>query len=132
MRKLKQGDEVIVNTGKDRGRTGTVLKVLPDDRVLGEVGQGWAQVTAELAHERSGPDRFLSDYRLFCGMVDRLGAGPEDGAAERIGGEQLVQPRVELGVLEVVTRHQHEEAAQREDRLEAAARVAVGEQVAVA
>ena len=36
MRKLKQGDEVIVNTGKDRGRTGTVLKVLPDDRVLVE------------------------------------------------------------------------------------------------
>lgn len=36
MRKLKQGDEVIVNTGKDRGRTGTVLKVLPGDRVLVE------------------------------------------------------------------------------------------------
>jgi large subunit ribosomal protein L24 len=36
VRKLKQGDEVIVNTGKDRGRTGTVLKVLPDDRVLVE------------------------------------------------------------------------------------------------
>jgi large subunit ribosomal protein L24 len=36
VRKLKQGDEVIVNTGKDRGRTGTVLKVLPGDRVLVE------------------------------------------------------------------------------------------------
>lgn len=33
---------------------------VPDDRVLGEVGEGWKQVTSELAHERSGPDRFLS------------------------------------------------------------------------
>ncbi len=36
MRKLKQGDEVIVNAGKERGRTGAVLKVLPGDRVLVE------------------------------------------------------------------------------------------------
>jgi large subunit ribosomal protein L24 len=33
---LKQGDEVIVNAGKERGRTGAVLKVLPGDRVLVE------------------------------------------------------------------------------------------------
>jgi len=28
---------------------------VPDDLVLGEVGQGWAQNTSELAHERGGP-----------------------------------------------------------------------------
>jgi alkylation response protein AidB-like acyl-CoA dehydrogenase len=38
---------------------------VPEDRVLGEVGQGWAQVTAELAHERSGPDRYLSVLGLL-------------------------------------------------------------------
>jgi large subunit ribosomal protein L24 len=37
MRKIKKGDEVIVITGKDKGRRGNVLKVLPeDDRVVVE------------------------------------------------------------------------------------------------
>lgn len=35
---------------------------VPDDLVLGEVGMGWAQNTSELAHERGGPDRWLSTY----------------------------------------------------------------------
>ena len=35
--KIKKGDRVIVLTGKDKGRTGTVLKVLPkEERVLVE------------------------------------------------------------------------------------------------
>lgn len=36
-----------------------------DDMVLGEIGQGWHQVTSELAFERSGPERFLSTYPLL-------------------------------------------------------------------
>jgi len=33
--KIKKGDKVVVLTGKDKGRTGTVLKVLPtENRVL--------------------------------------------------------------------------------------------------
>ncbi len=34
--KIKQGDEVVVVTGKDKGRRGTVLEVFADDRVLVE------------------------------------------------------------------------------------------------
>jgi len=33
-----------------------------DDSVLGNVGEGWKQVTGELALERSGPERFLSTF----------------------------------------------------------------------
>ena len=36
MRKIKKGDEVIVLTGKDKGRRGNVLRVLPTDRVIVE------------------------------------------------------------------------------------------------
>jgi large subunit ribosomal protein L24 len=36
MNKIKKGDEVIVITGKDKGRRGTVLQVYPDARVLVE------------------------------------------------------------------------------------------------
>ncbi len=34
MRKIKKGDEVIVITGKDKGRRGTVSSVLADGRLL--------------------------------------------------------------------------------------------------
>ena len=36
MNKIRKGDEIIVRTGKDKGRHGTVLQVLEDDRVLVE------------------------------------------------------------------------------------------------
>ena len=36
MRKIKRGDEVISITGKDKGKRGTVLRILPDSKVLVE------------------------------------------------------------------------------------------------
>ena len=36
MKKIKKGDEVIVITGKDKGRRGTVLQVFDNSRVLVE------------------------------------------------------------------------------------------------
>ncbi|NMO88563.1 acyl-CoA dehydrogenase family protein [Actinomycetospora sp. TBRC 11914] len=60
--------------------------VVPDERVLGEVGQGWAQVTAELAHERSGPDRYLSVLGLLRAFVAEHGKDLDEAAAEAFGG----------------------------------------------
>ncbi len=36
MNKIRKGDEVIIRTGKDKGRRGTVLQVFDDGRVLVE------------------------------------------------------------------------------------------------
>ena len=36
MKKLRKGDDVIVITGRDKGKTGTVLQVMANDRVLVE------------------------------------------------------------------------------------------------
>ena len=38
---------------------------LADDALIGAEGGGWAQVTAELAYERSGPERIYSSMVLF-------------------------------------------------------------------
>jgi hypothetical protein len=38
---------------------------LHDDALIGAEGQGWEQVTAELAFERSGPERLYSSIVLF-------------------------------------------------------------------
>lgn len=58
---------------------------VPDDMVVGNVGEGWSLVTGELAFERSTPDRFLTDYQLFRALVDRVGPEPDRGQAVRIG-----------------------------------------------
>jgi alkylation response protein AidB-like acyl-CoA dehydrogenase len=39
--------------------------LVPESMVLGEIGDGWHQVTSELAFERSGPERLLSTYPLL-------------------------------------------------------------------
>lgn len=38
---------------------------LNEDALVGQEGSGWDQVTAELAFERSGPERFYSSIALF-------------------------------------------------------------------
>lgn len=42
-----------------------------EDALLGQEGEGWQQVTAELAYERSGPERFLSTIPLLFEVVRR-------------------------------------------------------------
>lgn len=57
-----------------------------DAMVVGEVGQGWRQVTSELAFERSGPERFLSTFPLLVELVAALaGPGRPAHAAEAVG-----------------------------------------------
>jgi alkylation response protein AidB-like acyl-CoA dehydrogenase len=58
---------------------------VPDDMVVGQVGAGWDLVTGELAFERSTPDRFLTDFQLFKGLVDQIGPDPDRGQAVQIG-----------------------------------------------
>jgi large subunit ribosomal protein L24 len=36
MRKIRKGDDVVVTTGKDRGKRGTVLRILDDEHVVVE------------------------------------------------------------------------------------------------
>jgi alkylation response protein AidB-like acyl-CoA dehydrogenase len=58
---------------------------LPETALLGREGDGWNQVTSELAFERSGPERFLSSFWLFVELVRALGPEPSDAGAIAIG-----------------------------------------------
>lgn len=51
MNRIKKGDEVIVITGRDKGRRGTVLRVFEDDRVLVE------NINVVKKHTRPNPQR---------------------------------------------------------------------------
>jgi len=58
---------------------------VPDNRRVGDEGDGWKQVTAELAFERSGPERYLSSYRLLVTLIDRLAEAPDSRATVTVG-----------------------------------------------
>jgi large subunit ribosomal protein L24 len=51
MNRIKKGDEVIVITGRDKGRRGTVLRVYEDDRVLVE------NINVVKKHQKPNPQR---------------------------------------------------------------------------
>lgn len=51
--------------------------LVPEDRLVGQEGQGWKQVMAELAFERSGPERFLSSFALLVELARALGPTPD-------------------------------------------------------
>jgi acyl-CoA dehydrogenase len=58
---------------------------VPDRDLIGEPGSGWHQVTSELAYERSGPERFLTNFHLLRETVDRLGPEHEPASAREVG-----------------------------------------------
>ncbi len=58
---------------------------VPDEMVVGEVGQGWKQVTSELAFERSGPERFMTTFPLLIELIRRLGQSADPRAQEMVG-----------------------------------------------
>jgi len=60
-----------------------------EEDMIGEPGNGWAQVTSELGYERSGPERFLSAFRILVELVRCLQQEAVDLNSEhkaRLGG----------------------------------------------
>lgn len=62
------------------------------DALIGAEGQGWEQVTAELAFERSGPERLFSSIVLFDQWLQyvRTPQGRTE-SAQRLAGKVLTQ-----------------------------------------
>ncbi|MGB3847415.1 MAG: acyl-CoA dehydrogenase family protein [Sphingopyxis sp.] len=54
---------------------------LADDALIGNEGEGWKQVTAELAFERSGPERIYSSVVLLDAWIAHLRRVKRDDAA---------------------------------------------------
>ena len=69
---------------------------LAPEALIGAEGQGWAQVTAELAFERSGPERLYSSIVLFDEWLayvrhDAASHPQRNAAALRLAGRVLAQ-----------------------------------------
>ena len=65
---------------------------LPPDALIGQEGQGWEQVTDELAFERSGPERLFSSIVLFDEWLAWLRAtGERSEGALRLAGRVFTE-----------------------------------------
>jgi hypothetical protein len=57
---------------------------IPDEMVVGEIGNGWAQGMAELAYERSGPERILSTFPLLNELTSILLKNEDDVGLNKV------------------------------------------------
>ena len=58
---------------------------VPEEAVIGRLGQGWAQITSELAYERSGPERLLSSFAVLVEWVRVFRKAPSARAEIALG-----------------------------------------------
>jgi alkylation response protein AidB-like acyl-CoA dehydrogenase len=95
-------DPIVLMSGEHHFNEVTFEKVfVPDSDVLGEVGNGWQQVTSELSFERSGSERILSTAPLIIAAIGALSSGPrpDDRTAAEVG--DLVARLISLRQLSV-------------------------------
>jgi Acyl-CoA dehydrogenase, middle domain/Acyl-CoA dehydrogenase, N-terminal domain len=57
---------------------------IPNEMVVGEIGNGWAQGMAELAYERSGPERILSTFPLLNELTSILLKNEDDVGLNKV------------------------------------------------
>ncbi len=58
---------------------------VPEDMRVGGDGDGWKQVTTELAFERSGPERYLSSFALLTELIRAESRRPTERGTAAVG-----------------------------------------------
>ena len=83
MNKLRKGDEVIVIAGKDKGRRGTVLQLVDDERVLVE-GINVAKKHTK-ANPNMGVEGGILDREMPMAISNILVFNPKTKKGDRVG-----------------------------------------------
>lgn len=80
--------------------------LVPHDHLIGAEGEGWKQVGAELAFERSGPERYLSSTQLLLEMLDAADANDprHTVALGRVVAQYATMRQMSLGVAGMLAR----------------------------
>lgn len=83
MNKIKKGDVIIVIAGKDKGRQGTVLRVVDDERVLIE------GVNVAKKHQKPNPNAGVAggivDREMPMAISNVMMFNPKSKKGDRIG-----------------------------------------------
>ena len=91
MKRIKQGDEVVIITGKDKGRRGNVIRVYDDDRVLVE------GVNIARKHQKPNPNAGVPggiiEKEMPLDISNVMVYNPSAGKGDRIGIRSLADGR---------------------------------------
>ena len=87
MNKIRKGDEVVVITGKDKGRRGTVLRVFADDRLLVE------GINVAKKHQKGNPNQGVQggiiDKEMPIAISNVMVFNPKTKKGDRVGIRSL-------------------------------------------
>ncbi len=91
MNRIKTGDEVVVITGKDKGRRGTVLRILDDDRLVVE------GINIAKKHVKANPNQGVAggiiDREMPLDISNVMLFNPATGKGDRVGFKILEDNR---------------------------------------
>ncbi len=94
--KIKKGDSVVVRSGKDKGRTGTVLAVMPKD---GKVLVAGVNVAARHRKPTQAAPQGGIDRREAPMAISKVGlADPKTGKATRVRFETRDGKKLRIAV----------------------------------
>ena len=91
MQKIKKGDDVIVIAGKDKGKRGTVLRVVDDGKVVVE------NINIARKHQKANPQvgepGGIVDRAMPIHVSNVALYNPQKGAGDRVGFKTLEDGR---------------------------------------
>ena len=93
--KIKKGDSVVVRSGKDKGRTGTVLQVMPKD---GKVLVSGVNVAARHRKPTQGNPQGGIDRREAPMHICKVAVAGADGKPTRVRFEERDGKKVRVAV----------------------------------
>ena len=96
MAKIKKGDSVVVLSGKDKGKTGTVAKVLPKDGKV--VVEGVNMIARHRKPSQQNPQGGIDRYEAPMHIAKVAVADPKDGAPTRVRIEERDGKKVRVAV----------------------------------
>ncbi|MEM7462389.1 MAG: 50S ribosomal protein L24 [Pseudomonadota bacterium] len=82
MQKIKKGDNVVVLVGKDKGRSGEVLQVMPKE---GKAVVGGINMVKRHQRQSAGQDGGIISKEAPIQLSNIAVADPKDGKATRVG-----------------------------------------------
>ena len=94
--KIKKGDSVVVLSGKDKGRTGTVTKVSPKDGKI--VVEGINVATRHRKASQQNPQSGIDRFEAPMPMSKVALADPKDGKPTRVRFEEKDGKKVRVAV----------------------------------
>jgi large subunit ribosomal protein L24 len=93
--KLKKGDNVIIRTGKDKGKKGKIVHVLVKENKV--IVEGLNMMKKHQRPRKSGEKGSIKSIEMPINASNVMILDPKEGVATRIGKKQVGDKMVRIG-----------------------------------